>query len=835
MKAVVPFLLAAVAFAQSSVPRPAPVPPAKPAQAPTAKSCELLAASGKVDQAQSCYRLAITANPASAALHIGLADLLSRKGEPDKAEAEFRTAIRLAPTNVDYAVNFLNFLVRQKSIDHLAELVPIYEQKWPGVADIASAHGWLFVQKGEIEPARLEYRKAANLAPASSAGYYTQFVGSLIETGKNEDAIDLMRERMAIIPASSTQHSQLAHLLEAQKRWAEAEIEYRAVDGPAGLNGFGSQTLSFAMRMERNGQTDAAISAYTALAKASGQSFVAPFHLLSLLEQQERWDQLATFCAGLNGNVSCQVLIKQLCDKGKVDGAFKLYKAMIAAEQPFGFNQFSGTGMYRAELLKALGTAGRWDDALGLCANSTDVGCQELLKGLFAAGRRDDAIGFARKLAGNMPGAIQDFQLSSLADQISGLDLDGQIAMKAEATRMANNPYHLAEFLKSMNSKGKLQEAAEALRRVAPSLELSANAILLYQDLFWKLAYEGYLTPVATQVFQLADRGCRSIGPMVMPGQEVSLAYHEMASCFGLGQILVEYNGNTWAAGYSNFKLVVSPASRQVRSLSSLTLQQVTATVPLNGAAPVQSSQTEIVDEITLGINARNSIVSSHAVYEDDPAASEAGTHAFQMLMNTSIAKSGNVASFRLTLLNDNSVNAFSTAGGQIYVNKGMLPVIGQSEGMWAAVIGHEAGHVVEHHQYKQYVRQMSLKITQEALRQQAATGNKAAQWAWLFSLSGGRMLNMKLSRNDELEADRMGMMMMAEAGFHPDYIMTLMQRLQTSGSEKSKVSTFLSSDHPRWETREKKVRAAYAEALKVFEARWPDAASSPGGVPPKR
>jgi len=90
----------------------------------------------------------------------------------------------------------------------------------------------------------------------------------------------------------------------------------------------------------------------------------------------------------------------------------------------------------------------------------------------------------------------------------------------------------------------------------------------------------------------------------------------------------------------------------------------------------------------------------------------------------------------------------------------------------------------------------------------------------------------MKLGRDDELEADRLGLLMMAEAGYHPDYALLLMRRLHESTGDHGKVATFLLSDHPRWETREKKVQEAYSEAMRIFQTHWQSAENSPGGVP---
>jgi predicted Zn-dependent protease len=236
---------------------------------------------------------------------------------------------------------------------------------------------------------------------------------------------------------------------------------------------------------------------------------------------------------------------------------------------------------------------------------------------------------------------------------------------------------------------------------------------------------------------------------------------------------------------------------------------------------------------VTLGIAAEKDVTSKHEIYLDSKATA-AGTTAFRELMATSYARSGGVPAFQLLLLKDDTVNAFSTAGGRVFVNRGMLPLVGEDHGLWAAVIAHEVGHVVAHHQYKHYMRTIELKLLQEGLAREAATGNKVAQWAWIFSKTGGPLLNMKFSRNEENEADRLGLMMMAEAGYHPAYVLELMDRVKKVTGEKGKVGTFQSSDHPRWESREKKVKDSFDEALRIFNAKWPEPASSPGGAPPR-
>jgi hypothetical protein len=113
------------------------------------------------------------------------------------------------------------------------------------------------------------------------------------------------------------------------------------------------------------------------------------------------------------------------------------------------------------------------------------------------------------------------------------------------------------------------------------------------------------------------------------------------------------------------------------------------------------------------------------------------------------------------------------------------------------------------------------------------ALGDKTATWFYLGTKIGGDVLNMKLSRDEESEADRTGLMMMAEAGYHPDFILALFDRLRETAGDHSGIVTFFSSDHPRWNTREQRTAKAMDQALEVFESRWTDPAGSPGGMPP--
>jgi hypothetical protein len=213
------------------------------------------------------------------------------------------------------------------------------------------------------------------------------------------------------------------------------------------------------------------------------------------------------------------------------------------------------------------------------------------------------------------------------------------------------------------------------------------------------------------------------------------------------------------------------------------------------------------------------------------------GTHANEIgndVFNHLVSSSGFTAPYpwKLTLKSDDVVNASSTAGGQIYVDGGMIPLLGNTNGLWAAALSHEVAHTGRRHQVRDYLQRVYIARTIEYYRLRVAAGDKSANWALLGFEIAAPIALRKMERDQEHDADTQGMMVMARAGYHPDYVFALHHLLLMKTGEQSKFGAFF-SDHPRWETRDQRTDKAYADALAEFNSRWPDATASPGGHPP--
>ncbi|MGQ9634658.1 MAG: M48 family metalloprotease, partial [Bryobacteraceae bacterium] len=186
-----------------------------------------------------------------------------------------------------------------------------------------------------------------------------------------------------------------------------------------------------------------------------------------------------------------------------------------------------------------------------------------------------------------------------------------------------------------------------------------------------------------------------------------------------------------------------------------------------------------------------------------------------------------------LYLVDDPEINAFATGGGRVYVTAGMLAALQGSDGMLAFVLGHEIAHNALQHGAKRVLRHYIFeKAHAEMLARCRREDNPACLTAAGAAQVAFLIAEKKRERDEEHEADRLGMMAAAEAGYHPNFAVLVARRLREVTGERSKFAAFFST-HPRWTTREERALRHYAEARQVFERRWPIAGFSPGGAPP--
>jgi beta-barrel assembly-enhancing protease len=150
-------------------------------------------------------------------------------------------------------------------------------------------------------------------------------------------------------------------------------------------------------------------------------------------------------------------------------------------------------------------------------------------------------------------------------------------------------------------------------------------------------------------------------------------------------------------------------------------------------------------------------------------------------------------------LADPETLNAFALPGGQVFITYGLLSKL-EDEAQLAGVLGHEIGHVVNRHGAEHMATgqlgQLLTVAAGVAATDEEGRGRRAAMVAAMIN----QMVQLKYSRSDELEADRVGMDYMAQAGYDPAAMLGVMSIL-AEASRGGRAPVMLST-HPYPEQR---------------------------------
>lgn len=168
------------------------------------------------------------------------------------------------------------------------------------------------------------------------------------------------------------------------------------------------------------------------------------------------------------------------------------------------------------------------------------------------------------------------------------------------------------------------------------------------------------------------------------------------------------------------------------------------------------------------------------------------------------------------------TVNAFALPGGKVAVYTGIFPVARDQAGL-AVVLGHEVAHALARHGGERMSQSMLIQLGGVGLS--AALGSNpqvANQVLQAYGLGAGVGLILPFSRSQESEADRIGLILMAKAGYDPRVSLEVWERMEKmekkeSGRDRGPPAEFLST-HPGYETRTKQLRTWIPEALKYYQ-----------------
>lgn len=211
----------------------------------------------------------------------------------------------------------------------------------------------------------------------------------------------------------------------------------------------------------------------------------------------------------------------------------------------------------------------------------------------------------------------------------------------------------------------------------------------------------------------------------------------------------------------------------------ALSIVFASASVPAPALALSTQSEIAIGKEYDKQITDENVIVT-------DPLLNQWVNGISQRLWNETARKD---VPYSIKIIDASDINAFSTLGGYIYINEGTLD-FAQSDDELAGVIGHETGHIERRHA--------------------VTANNKASIINVLFGIGAlfspliyrfGQILEAgalaKVSRDDETQADKYGLMIMVRAGYDPDAMYSFMAHLGTAEKESHDLLSKYLADHP--------------------------------------
>ena len=189
--------------------------------------------------------------------------------------------------------------------------------------------------------------------------------------------------------------------------------------------------------------------------------------------------------------------------------------------------------------------------------------------------------------------------------------------------------------------------------------------------------------------------------------------------------------------------------------------------------------------EIALGQSYDQQIVAS-SVVETDPLLNAYVQGIAGNLWNQVARKD---LPYNVKIIKDSQVNSFATMGGFIYINEGLIDFV-QSDDELAGVMGHETGHIERRHV-------LTSNSKAELIQLLFGIASMFSPIIYAFGGLAEEGLMMKISREDEIQADRYGLQLMSRAGYDPESMVTVLAHLGVLGDEHDDAVSKYLEDHP--------------------------------------
>ncbi|MEN6308297.1 MAG: M48 family metallopeptidase [Anaerohalosphaeraceae bacterium] len=174
---------------------------------------------------------------------------------------------------------------------------------------------------------------------------------------------------------------------------------------------------------------------------------------------------------------------------------------------------------------------------------------------------------------------------------------------------------------------------------------------------------------------------------------------------------------------------------------------------------------------------------------------------------------------WEFTLVESEEINAWCMPGGKVVVYTGILPVTQDETGL-AVVVGHEIAHAIARHGGERMSQGLLIEMGGMALSEALASRPAATQELFMQSYGIGTNVGYLLpySRLQENEADRLGLIFMAMAGYDPQVSVSFWERMANQGNAAQKPPELLST-HPADQTRINNLKTFMPEAMSYYKS----------------
>jgi predicted Zn-dependent protease len=169
---------------------------------------------------------------------------------------------------------------------------------------------------------------------------------------------------------------------------------------------------------------------------------------------------------------------------------------------------------------------------------------------------------------------------------------------------------------------------------------------------------------------------------------------------------------------------------------------------------------------------------------------------------------------WQFNLVNNAQANAWCMPGGKVVVYTGILPLT-QNEAGLAVVMGHEIAHAVARHGNERMSQELATQMGGQALS--VALSSQPGTTQQIFNTAvgvGSQLGSLAYSRKHESEADHMGLIFMALAGYNPNEAVPFWQRMAAKGGAKPPQ---ILSTHPADATRIANIKKLLPEAMTYY------------------